>query len=575
METASTYFTAPVKAPRRFLPDTLEIDSWDALSPYFKELEERLLHSADGLKQWLEDLSELESVVQEHVGWLYIRMTCNTQDEALVKAYTFFINEINPHIEPFADRLNRKLLDCPFRNGLDKRFSIHLRSTENEIRLFREENIPLNAELSTREQKYGEIAGAMSVELNGKTLTLQQAANFLREPNRGVRQSAYEKIVSRRLQDREKLDSLFDELLKLRHQIANNSGFSNYRDYKFVAMDRFDYTADDCMRFHDSVRQAIVPVLDKLMEERQRDMGLESLKPWDIDVDSKGRPDLKPFTDGSDLMRKTIACFSEIDPYFGFVARTLDEMRFIDLDSRIGKAPGGYNYPLYETGVPFIFMNASGSFRDVVTMVHEGGHAIHSMLTRDLEFVGFKELTSEIAELASMSMELISTEHWHHFFPNEEELRRAKREQLENVLEALPWIACVDRFQHWLYTHPGHTVEERTAAWDEVYRAFSPSRVDWSGHEPVRKSLWQKQLHLFEVPFYYIEYGMAQLGAIALWRNYRNDPKTAIEQYKQALSLGYTRSIPEVYQAAGIRFDFSENYIQELAAFVQEELEKL
>jgi oligoendopeptidase F len=575
MEPATTYFAAPAKAPRRFLPDTLEIDSWDALSPYFRDLEDRLLDSAAALERWLADLSELESVVQEHVGWLYIRMTCNTQDEELVNAYTYFINEINPHIEPCSDKLNRKLLDCPFRNGLDRRFAIHLRSTENEIRLFREENIPLNAELSTREQKYGEIAGAMSVEVGGKTLTLQQAANYLREPDRSLRQSVYEKIVSRRLQDREQLDQLFDDLLDLRHRIALQAGFSNYRDYKFVALNRFDYTADDCMKFHASVREAIVPLLEELTEQRRRDMELDSLKPWDLEVDALGRPDLKPFTDGKELMRKTIDCFSEIDPYFGFVARTLDEMRFIDLDSRIGKAPGGYNYPLYETGVPFIFMNASGSFRDVVTMVHEGGHAIHSMLTRDLGFVGFKELTSEIAELASMSMELISMEHWHHFFPDPEALRRAKREQLENVLEALPWIACIDRFQHWLYTHPGHTAAERTSAWEEVYGAFSPANVDWNGQEAARQALWQKQLHLFEVPFYYIEYGMAQLGAIALWRNYRRDPKTALEQYKKALSLGYTCPIPEVYQAAGIRFDFSESYIQELAAFVREELEKL
>lgn len=575
METASTYFAAPVKAPRRFLPDTLEIDSWDSLSPYFRELEERLLDSPAALKRWLDDLSELESVVQEHVGWLYIRMTCNTQDEALVNAYTFFINEINPHIEPYSDKLNKKLLACPFRDGLDKRFTIHLRSTENEIRLFREENIPLNAELSTREQKYGEIAGSMSIDMGGKPLTLQQAANFLRDPDRSLRQDVYEKIVRRRLQDREKLDSLFDELLQLRHRIARNSGFENYRDYKFVALNRFDYNADDCMKFHDSVRKAIVPLLDTLTEQRKAAMHLSSLKPWDLEVDSQGRPDLKPFTDGRDLMQKTIACFSEIDPYFGFVARTLDEMHFIDLDSRIGKAPGGYNYPLYETGVPFIFMNACGSFRDVVTMVHEGGHAIHSMLTRDLGFVGFKELTSEIAELASMSMELISMEHWHHFFPDADELRRAKREQLENVLEALPWIACIDRYQHWLYTNPGHSVEQRTAAWDKLYQEFSPSGVDWNGQEDARRALWQKQLHLFEVPFYYIEYGMAQLGAIALWRNYRRDPRKALEQYKNALALGYTCSIPEVYQAAGIRFDFTESYMQELAAFVREELEKL
>jgi oligoendopeptidase F len=280
-------------------------------------------------------------------------------------------------------------------------------------------------------------------------------------------------------------------------------------------------------------------------------------------------PDLKPFKDGADLAEKTISCFNAIDPYFGEVIRTLQQMKFMDLDSRIGKAPGGYNYPLYETGVPFIFMNSSCSLRDLITMVHEGGHAIHSMLTHRLPFIGFKEFPSEVAELASMSMELISMEHWHHFFEDKNELRRAKKEQLENVIEALPWILCIDRFQHWIYLNPGHTIKERSDFWEQNFKSFSSSIPDWSGLENVRRSIWQKQLHLFEVPFYYIEYGMAQLGAIAMWKRYREQPEQAIENYKIALSLGHTASIPEVYKAAGISFDFSEQYIRELMLFVK------
>lgn len=574
METVASV-NRPAAAERKFVPSGLKIDSWEAIAPFFENLEKRPLESASAIQQWLADLSELETVLQEHVGWLYIRMTCDTRNQELTEAYTFFINEINPKIEPVTDRLNRKLAGSPYRSGLDKRYSIYLRQVENSIRLFREENVPLNAELTVKEQKYGEIAGAMSVEVDGKELTLQQASNFLRVPDRSKREEVYGKIVARRLKDRDALDALFSELVSIRHRIATNAGFHNYRDYKFVDLDRFDYSPDDCAAFHDSVRSCIVPLLDELLLARKSDMKLDVLKPWDLDVDSLGRADLKPFANGKELISKTIRCFQAIDPYFGEVVGTLDAMQYVDLDSRIGKAPGGYNYPLYESGVPFIFMNASGSLRDVITMVHEGGHAIHSMLTRDLSFVGFKELPSEVAELASMSMELISMEHWEHFFPDSEELRRAKREQLENVIEALPWIICIDKFQHWLYLNPMHSVRERTSAWNEIYGEFSSRLVDWTGLEPARDAIWQKQLHLFEVPFYYIEYGMAQLGAIAMWKNYRQNPVKAIEQYKAALRLGYTASIPEVYSAAGIRFDFSEGYIRELVQFVGEEYRKL
>ena len=569
----STREIAP--SPRRFLTDGMSLDSWESLEPFYENLVQRKLNSVSDLKSWLSDISELESVMQEHVGWLYIRMTCDTQNKALSQAYTYFIEEINPHIEPYDDQLNNMLADCEWKKELDDRYSIYLKTVENAIRLFREENIPLNAEMTVKEQQYGEIAGAMSVEVDGKTLTLQQAANFLKDPDRQKREEVYHTISSRRLQDKKVLDELFSELVKLRTKVALNAGFENYRDYKFVDLDRFDYTPDDCLNFHESVRKYVVPILNDLAAERKAEMKLDVLKPWDLDVDSLGRPDMKPFKTGAELMEKTISCFSEIHPYFGEVTRTLQAKHFVDLDSRIGKAPGGYNYPLYETGIPFIFMNASGSLRDVVTMVHEGGHAIQSMLDRSLEFVGFKQLTAEVAELASMSMELISMEHWHHFFPSEEDLKRAKRDQLEGVIETLPWIACVDHFQHWLYTHPDHSVEDRTAAWKKIFTDFSSSLVDWSGNTEAMENLWQKQLHLFEVPFYYIEYGMAQLGAVAMWKNYKSNPQQALNQYIEALSLGYTKPISEIYKTAGIRFDFSENYIRELMDFVRAELKKV
>ncbi len=563
------------KINRSFLPENFKINDWGSIEPYYLSLTERKINSVEDLNEWLTNLSELEATIEEHSGWLYIRMTCNTQDKSLSDAYAFFVEQVNPKIEPFADKLNRKFVELPFIKNLDKRFSIYIRQVENEIKLFREENIPLEAELTVKEQQYGEIAGAMTVVVNGKTLTLQQASNHLKDPDRSHRENVYHKIYNRRLEDKNKLDQLFNELIKLRGKIAANAGFTNYRDYKFAELDRFDYTPQDCLDFHESVKKSVVPVLDHLTSERKKEMKLESLKPWDLDVDPSGLPDLKPFKVGDELMEKSIACFREIHSYFGEVLTTLKVKNYTDLDSRIGKAPGGYNYPLYESGIPFIFMNASGSLRDVITMVHEGGHAIHSMLTRDLDFIGFKELPSEVAELASMSMELISMEHWHHFFTDKEELRRAKREQLEGVIETLPWIACIDKFQHWLYLNPGHNIEERTNEWKRIFLDFSSSLVDWKDDEKILEIIWQKQLHLFEVPFYYIEYGMAQLGAIAVWRNYKTDKDKAIRQYMDALKLGYTASIPEIYRAAGVKFDFSENYIQELISFVRVELDKV
>ena len=563
------------KIRRAFLPEKFIIKDWGTIEPYYISLADRSIASLQELNIWLNDLSELEAAVEEFAGWLYIRMTCNTQDKTLSDAYAFFVEQINPKIEPYSDKLNRKLVSMPLVKELDERYGLYIKQVENEIKLFREENISLEAELTVKEQQYGEIAGAMTVDINGKTLTLQQAANHLRDTDRSHREMVYRKIFDRRLTDRIKLDNLFTELVQLRVKIASNAGHSNYRDYKFVDLNRFDYSPDDCINFHHSIQKSVVPVLNQLTLERKNEMKVETLKPWDLEVDQSGKPDLKPFKQGNELLDKSISCFKAIHPYFGSVLNTLKEKNYTDLDSRIGKAPGGYNYPLYESGVPFIFMNATGSLRDVITMVHEGGHAIHSMLTSDLDFIGFKELPSEIAELASMSMELISMEHWEHFFNDKEELRRAKREQLENVIETLPWIACIDAFQHWLYLHPDHLVEERTAIWKEIFMNFSSSVVDWKDSLSAREILWQKQLHLFEVPFYYIEYGMAQLGAIAVWKNYKTDKDKTIQQYMDALKLGYTVSIPEVYKTAGIRFDFSEKYIQELIFFVRDELNKL
>lgn len=562
------------KLDRQYISNDLSIE-WKEIENYFLELKNRSISSLQDLQKWLKDRSELSAVLEEEFAWRYIRMNIDTTDEKLQQAFQFFVQEINPKLAPYENELNQKLYDSPFADQLKgDDFMILLRGVKSQIELFREENIPLFTELEEKSQEFGAISAKMTLSYKDQEYTLQQAAKFLKSTDREVREEVFILIQERRQKDVDQLNQLFDQLIQLRQKVAQNAGFDNYRDYKFKAMGRFDYSPKDCFDFHESVKKSVVPLLSEMTAKRKDLLQLEVLKPWDLGVDIEGKKALKPFEGGEELIEKSIQCFDQIDPFFGDCLRQMKAKKHLDLESKKGKAPGGFNYPLYESGYPFIYMNAVGSMRDVTTMVHEGGHAIHSVLSHDLELVDFKGLTAEIAELASMSMELISMDYWDVFFDKEEDLKRAKRDQLLDILGTLPWVATIDKFQHWIYTHPNHSIAERYDYWLSLTKDFGSNQVDWSGFENAKKDQWQKQLHLFEVPFYYIEYGMAQLGAIALWKNYRNNPKKTIEQYKAALSLGYTKTIPEVYQAAGIEFNFSNEYIADLASFVHEEILK-
>jgi oligoendopeptidase F len=332
---------------------------------------------------------------------------------------------------------------------------------------------------------------------------------------------------------------------------------------------RFDYSVEDVLKFHEAIQLEVLPLVKSFDEKRIKDLQLAQLKPWDMDVDTSGKPGLHPFENGAQLLEQTKKCFSGIDPYFLDVILTMESKGHFDLDSRIGKAPGGYNYPLPVSGLPFIFMNAAGAVRDVETMVHEAGHAFHSVLTNTLELNGQKNFPSEVAELASMSMELITHDQWDAYFPKHEDAVRAKEEHLEGIIRILPWIATVDAFQHWIYTNPTHTRSERRAKWLEITSRFSTGMVHWEGMEHIKSCGWHKQLHIFEVPFYYIEYGIAQLGAIGVWRNVKLNKQKGLEQYKKALSLGYSATMPEIYEAAGVNFDFTAPYLKSLMQFVQ------
>ncbi len=572
----ATYTADIKKLPRHYLPADFTVSGWPALEPYFKELYDRELHAVSTLEQWLKDASELEAAISEDASWRQIRVTCDTENKALEEAFNYFMLEIQPHIQPWSDKLNRKLLDCPVTAQLNpEKYFTYLRTIKKNVELFREANIPLQAEMNVLQQQFGAIAGRMTVMIKGNEYTLQQAVKFLEDPDRSLREEAYRKINERRLEDKDALNGLFSSLVEKRNQIAVNTGFKNYSGYRFMELGRFDYTQEDCFQFHDAIKQHILPLVSQIYENKKKKLGLETLRPWDIEAEPTGIKPLHPFNTGDELTGKTMQCFRELDPFFEACIRTMQNMHHLDLESRKGKAPGGYNMPLAESGAPFIFMNAAGTMDDVTTMVHEGGHAVHSFLTHSLALNGFKDCPTEMAEVASMAMELMSMDKWEIFFPVKEELKRAREQQLERVITIFPWIAAIDKFQHWIYQNPGHSAEERSESWSAIIREYTSPVIDYSGLEHYLAYSWQRQLHLFEVPFYYIEYGIAQLGAIGLWQQYKTDPGRALQHYTGALSLGGTRTLPELFHAAGLEFNFSSHAVHQLITFVKNELENL
>ena len=548
-------YTANITAPqRRFLPEAFNITDWKSLEPYFQDLLDRKINSGQDLEKWLRDSSELEAIVSEDANWRQIRMTCDTENKELENAFTVFVMEIQPHIQHYADKLNRKLIESPFTKDLDHdKYFTYLRNIKKNIDLFRQENIVLNSELSVMAQQYGVIAGKMTVNVDEKEYTLQQAAKFLENPDRNLREDVYRKINERRLLDKDELNKLFTSLVQKRNQVAVNAGFENYRDFRFRELGRFDYTREDCFQFHEAVKQNIIPLVNEIYKKKKDKLVVDPLRPWDTEAEPAGTTPLNPFKTSDELLHKTLECLEDVNPFFAECLQQMKTMHRLDLESRKGKAPGGYNCPLPETGAPFIFMNAAGQMGDVTTIIHEGGHAVHSFLTHPLALTGFKEYPMEMAEVASMSMELFSMDHWDVFFNNKEELKRAKEYQLERVITIFPWIAIIDKFQHWVYENPAHTEEQRASTWMEILNEFTSPEIDFSGLDEYRKYGWQRQLHLFEVPFYYIEYGIAQLGAIGLWMQFKKNKNTALNNYIQALSLGGTLTLPQLFEERRIK----------------------
>ncbi|MCS6904998.1 MAG: M3 family oligoendopeptidase, partial [Bacteroidia bacterium] len=518
---------------RCWLPRDFQVTTWEELSPYFEELLHRPIKSYADLLKWMQDSNELEAVLQEDLAWRYIHMSCDTQDKKKAERFNYFIAHITPKVSEYENLLLQKYWNCLFRNDLDPQdfYTYNLR-VQKELELFRKENIPLKSQVEIKAQEYDAIVGAATIEYEGKELTLQQASAYLEKPDRKIREEVWKKIAERRLQDASQLDVLLNELIELRTQIAKNAGFTSYSLYKFKELGRFDYTPATCQAFHEAIETAVKPLIQKLLSIRKKKLQLEKLRPWDLSVDIWGDQPLQPFQTAEELLQKSIEVLRKIRPLYAEVLETMQQMHHLDLASRKGKAPGGYNYPLYETGIPFIFMNAVGTQNDLTTLFHEAGHAIHAFLTRNLPFNSFREVPSEVAELASMSMELLSMPYWNIFYTNIRDFKRAQIQQITHCITTLPWIATVDAFQWWLYDHPKHQPTERNDKWVEYYEQFHGNEVDWSGLEHIRKHQWQRQLHIYTVPFYYIEYGFAQLGALQIWKNYLQDPQKTLDQYE-------------------------------------------
>lgn len=566
----------PPFRPRTFVPAQVNWDAWTEIEPLFDRLEASLatVQSVADLEQWLLDWGELRAALDEESSRRYIAMTCHTDNPEAEKAYLHLVEQIDPKLKPRQFELSKRFTDHPVTAELPEgRYEVLRRDVALRVELFREENIPLETEEAKLEQSYQKRSGSLTVQFDGREQTLVQMGRYLEDPDRSLRENAWRTISQRRLQERDAFDDVFDQLCSLRGKIAANAGYDSYLDYAYRARGRFDYGTAECEAFHDAVAAEVVPLLQRIQQARRSSLGLESLRPWDTAVDPKGRSPLQPFTEISTLTDASQAIFDKLDPDLSGYFRLMQEKHLLDLENRKGKAPGGYQCSLDESRLPFIFMNAVGLQRDVETMLHEAGHAFHAMAARSEDLQAYRHAPIEFCEVASMSMELLGNDHIEAFY-SPADANRARLTHLEGVLSVLPWIATVDAFQHWIYRHPGHSREERRAAWTALMERFGGD-VDWTGLEEARANLWHRQLHIFIHPFYYIEYGIAQLGALQLWVNSRSDAKKALEDYKHALSLGGSRPLPQLFEACGCRFDFSAATIAPLMQSVGEALETL
>ena len=562
-----------------FVDDGFNPGDWDEIKPYVNELLNRKISCSKCIEGIIRDASELSEHISEKGALLYIAMTCDTESDEKRSSFLDFVENVRPKLSEFSDSLNRTLIEHEAVKNLPSRYDLMIRSMKNDVDIFRKENIPLGVEQTKLVTESQTINGAMTVEFNGNEYTLPEMRRFLESNERAIREGAWKAVSNRRMQDEERLSEIFDELIVIRSKIARNAGFDTYTDYMFRAMERFDYSKEDCLEFHDAIEAVCVPLMREINSQRVVSLDLDFLMPWDVNEktgvgpDLQGRAPLKPFDNVGEMVEKLSTLFHNMSKDLGEKFDMLVEMDTLDLDTRKGKAPGGYQYYLQKSRVPFIFMNAAGLQGDLETMIHEAGHAFHSIYCSHLELIGERGYPIEFAEVASMSMELMTQEQWGEFY-DEEEANRAKMGHLEGVIFLLPWIATIDSFQHWIYSNPEHTREERARVWNSIRDRFG-SNMNWEEYTKFRDVSWQQQGHLFGVPFYYVEYGIAQLGALQLWRTQRKDPGKALSDYSNAMRLGNTKTLPELFTAADIKLGFDERHLSSLIKEVRTDMAEL
>ncbi len=550
--------------------------NWEELQPKFEEFENASINSPEELLQWLKDFNAFLKEIQEAKAWAFINMTRDTANKEYEKAYVYVVKELSPQMTRYEHRIWKKYYESPYRPRI--RFEgkeIFDKKIKNSLELYNEENIRLKSQESLLAQKYSQIQGGLTVTLDGKEMTLQQAGVFLKNKDRSVREKTWREIEKVTSKVADQLDDLLSEQIEIRNRIARNAGFKDFVEYRYRELERFDYTPEQVEGLHKLIEERVTPVYRDLLEYIRKNLGVEKLKPWDLSVDIFSERPLKPFNNARELIDASLKVLEDIRPSWAGFIRRMDEKGLLDLESRKGKAPGGYQYPLYQSGMPFIFMNAVGTHSDLVTFMHEAGHAVHSFLASHIEMLLNLDVSPELAEVASMSMEFLTSEAWKYIYTDEKELKNAFFNQYTRPIKLLVWIAVVDSFQHWLYRNPEHSKEERRNKFAELYKKYMGESVDWTGYESALAVVWHKQLHIFEIPFYYIEYGIAQIGALQTWRNYLRDKEEAIRSFEKYMSLGYTKSIPEIYEAGNIKFWFSGEDVEALFGLLRQKLREI
>ena len=546
--------------------------TWSDYEPSYNELAARPLNN-ENIEAWLNDWSRLAETADEHYWRLYIATTVNTADQGAEAQFNTYIEEIQPMTQTAEQKLKDKLLA----SGLSPTaFETALRMMQAETQIFNEENLSLRVEEQKLGIEYSKLAGSLMVEWEGQERTMPQMLPLLLETDRSIRQRAWEAMFVRRFKEREHVNKIWEKYMPLRLKMAENANMPNYRAYIWKKYFRFAYSPEDCKSFHAAIEQVVVPAAQRAYERRRQRLGLDSVRPWDIDVDPHANIPIKPYETIEEFKAKSHAIFEQVDPVFGGYFQTMMDEDLLDLDTRKNKAPGAYSLGLHVAHRPFIFMSNANTTLDVQTILHEGGHAFHEFERAHVHFYqrGEYYLPAEFAEVASMSMELLASPYLTQQrggFYTENEMARVMIENLEGIIRFWPYMSLVDSFQHWIYENPkeGSDALKCEEKWAELWDRFMLG-IDYSGLEDAKKTYWHRQGHIFGSPFYYIEYGLAQLGAVQIWANSRRDQKKAVADYRKALSLGYTVPLPELFATAGAKFAFDAGTLQKAVDLMED-----